>query len=138
MKQNLIEDFYQQNKCFNSNTCYVCKRIEESKDDFTKKKIKRLKRVKDIIKHKGCQKTARIKMPVFYRTYILSHSIKPRYWFGLWFNNKIPISRVFTEFASFPSYFRISTQHYNDLETSLKKIYSCDRALFDSNKRFMV
>ena len=55
-KQNLIEDFYQQNKCFNSNTCYVCKRIEETKDDFTKKRIKRLKRVKDIIKHKGCQR----------------------------------------------------------------------------------
>ena len=54
-KQSFI-DFYQQNKCFNSNTCYVCKRIEESKDDFTKERIKRLKRVKDIIKHKGCQR----------------------------------------------------------------------------------
>ena len=41
-KQNLIEDFYQQNKCINSNTCYVCKRIKESKDDFTKKRLKRL------------------------------------------------------------------------------------------------
>ena len=60
-KQNLIEDFYQQNKCINCNTCYVCKRIEETKDDFTKKRIKRLKRVKDIIKQKGCQKSARIK-----------------------------------------------------------------------------
>ena len=40
-KQNLIEDFYQQNQCFNSNRCYVCKRIKETKDDFTKK----LKRV---------------------------------------------------------------------------------------------
>ena len=37
------------------------KRIEESKDDFTKRRIKRLKRVKDIIKQKGCQKTVRIK-----------------------------------------------------------------------------
>ena len=36
-------------------------KIEESKDDLTKKRIKRLKRVKDIINHKGCQKTARIK-----------------------------------------------------------------------------
>ena len=60
-KQNLIEDFYKYNQSFNSNTCYVCKRIEESKDDFTKKRLKRLKRVKDIIKHKGCQKSARIK-----------------------------------------------------------------------------
>ena len=40
---------------------YNCKGIEESEDDFTKKRIKRLKRVKDIIKHKGCQKSARIK-----------------------------------------------------------------------------
>ena len=36
----------------------------------TKKRIKRFKRVKDKIKHKGCQKSARIKkmlkMPVFY------------------------------------------------------------------------
>ena len=61
LKQNLIEDFYQQNKCFNSNTCYVYKRIEESKDEFTKKRMKRLKRVKDMIKHKGCQKSPRIK-----------------------------------------------------------------------------
>ena len=29
--------------------------------DFTKKRLKRVKRVKDIIKHKECQKTARIK-----------------------------------------------------------------------------
>ena len=37
------------------------KRIEESKADFTKKILKRLIRVKDIIEHKGCQKSARIK-----------------------------------------------------------------------------
>jgi len=47
-KQNSKEDFYQQNKCFNSNTCYVCKRIEESKEDFTKKRVKREKREKYI------------------------------------------------------------------------------------------
>jgi len=57
-KQNLIEDLYHQNKYINSSACYVCKRIEERKDDFIKK---RLKRVKDIIKHKGCQRSARIK-----------------------------------------------------------------------------
>ena len=56
VKQKLIGDFYQQNKCFNSNTCFVCKRIEESKDNVTKKRLRRLKRVKDIIKHKICQK----------------------------------------------------------------------------------
>ena len=33
-------------------------KIEKSKDDFTKK---RLKRVKDIIKHKGCRKLASMK-----------------------------------------------------------------------------
>jgi len=60
-KQNLVEDYYQQNKCINSNTCHVYKRIEETKDDFTKKRLKRVKRVKYIIKHKGCQKSARIK-----------------------------------------------------------------------------
>ena len=59
-KQNLIEDFYQQYQFFNSNICYVCKRIEESKDIFTKKRLKRLKRVKDKIKHKGCRKSAQI------------------------------------------------------------------------------
>ena len=56
-KRNLMKDFYQQNKCMNSNTCYVCKRIEESKDEFTKR---RLKRVKDKIKHKGCRKSTQI------------------------------------------------------------------------------
>ena len=56
-----MEDFYQQNKCINSNTCYVCKRIVESKDDFTKKRLNRLNRVKDIIKHKGFHKSVRIK-----------------------------------------------------------------------------
>ena len=39
-KKNLIEDFYQQNKCINSKTSYVFKLIEESKDDFTKKRLK--------------------------------------------------------------------------------------------------
>ena len=72
-KQNLIEDYYQQNKFFNSNTC--CKRIEESKVDFTKK------RVKDIIKHKGCQKSTRmkkmLKMPVYLKTYIIFTTQKP-------------------------------------------------------------
>jgi len=43
----------------NANTCYVCKRIKESKDDFTKKRLKRLKRVKDIIKQ----------MPLLRKTY---------------------------------------------------------------------
>ena len=64
---------------FNSNTCYVCKRIEESKDDFTKKRLKRLKRVKDIIKLKGCKKPAQmkkkwLKMPVLRRTYIFFYN----------------------------------------------------------------
>ena len=36
----------------------------KTKNDFTKKRIKRLKRIKDIIKHKGCQKPARIKKMV--------------------------------------------------------------------------
>ena len=67
-KQNLIWRFYQQNKCLNSNTCYVCKRIEETKDNFTKKRIKRLKRVKVMIKHKRCQKSARIKYIQFFFT----------------------------------------------------------------------
>ena len=35
LKQKLIVDFYQQNKCFNSNTCYVCKK------QFYKEKIKK-------------------------------------------------------------------------------------------------
>ena len=56
-----LERFYQQNKCINSNTCYVFLRIDESKGDFSKNRLKRLKRVKDKIKHKGCQKSARIK-----------------------------------------------------------------------------
>ena len=35
--------------------------ILQKKDDFTKKRLKILKRVKDKIKHKGCQKSAGIK-----------------------------------------------------------------------------
>ena len=38
-----------------SNTCYACQRIEEAKTI-----LQRLKRVKNTIKHKGCQKSARI------------------------------------------------------------------------------
>ena len=87
-KQNLIEDYYQQNKFFNSNTC--CKRIEESKVDFTKK------RVKDIIKHKGCQKSTRmkkmLKMPVFRKTYIFS---QPRQLFYLFLTLQINLSFLF-------------------------------------------
>jgi len=39
---------------FYFNTWYVCNRIYEAKK--YKEKTKRLKRVKDIIKHKGCQR----------------------------------------------------------------------------------
>ena len=35
---------------------------------------------------------------------------------------RIAILRVFTEINSFQSYFRASTEHYDDIETSLKKI----------------
>ena len=59
------------------------KRIEESKDDFSKKRLKRLKRVEDIIKPKGCQKSARIekmlKMPVLRKTH--TFSIKSDFFF---------------------------------------------------------
>ena len=46
--------------------------------------------------------------------------------------------RVLTEITNFPSDFRTSTQHYNYSETSLKKNYSSDRALFDLNKEYEV
>ena len=39
------------------------KRIEESKDDFTKKRLKRLKRENDIIKHKDVKIGANYKDP---------------------------------------------------------------------------
>ena len=56
------------------------KRIKESKDDFTKKKLKRLKRVKDIIKHEGRQKSTRIKemrkMAVLRKTFNFSTTHK--------------------------------------------------------------
>ena len=69
-KYNLIDDCYNQNQCFNSITCYVCKKIEESKDDFTKKRLKRLNRVKDMRQNVRELKRCFI-MPVLRRTYIL-------------------------------------------------------------------
>ena len=60
IRENLIDDYYKKNQCLNSKNCYVCKRIQDNKDEFVRIKLKRLKRVKEIIKHKGCQKTARI------------------------------------------------------------------------------
>ena len=53
---NFKQNFISKTNGLIFNACYVCKRIEESKDDCTKKIIKRFKRVKDIIKHEGCQK----------------------------------------------------------------------------------
>jgi hypothetical protein len=37
------------------------KESKKPKTNLTKKILKRLERVKDIIKHKGCQKSARVK-----------------------------------------------------------------------------
>ena len=40
-KQNLIEDFYQQNKCFNSNTCYMfAKESKKPKTTLQRKEYK--------------------------------------------------------------------------------------------------
>ena len=60
-KQNLIEDFYQQKKCFNLSHAMFAKESKKPKMTLQKKKKRRLKRVKDLIKNKGCQKSARIK-----------------------------------------------------------------------------
>ena len=93
----LIEDFYQQNK---ANTCYVCKRIKESKGDFTKKRIKRLKKVKDLIKHKGCQKSARIKkMPLLRKTYTFFKTHKANFIFYIT-NKSIILFRTVVSFSS--------------------------------------
>ena len=41
LKQNLIEDFYQKNKCFNSNTCYMfAKESKKPKTTLQRKEYK--------------------------------------------------------------------------------------------------
>ena len=58
-KQNLIEVFKCRTNVLVLTHAIFAKELK-SKDDLTKKRIKREKREKDIIKHKGYQKTARI------------------------------------------------------------------------------
>ena len=58
-KQNLIEVFKSRTNVLVLTHAIFAKELK-SKDDLTKKRIKREKREKDIIKHKGYQKTARI------------------------------------------------------------------------------
>ena len=82
-KQNLIDDCYNQNQCFNSITCYVCKKIEESKDDFTKKRLKRLNRVKDIMRQNVRELKRCLIMPVLRRTYILFTTLKAYFIFSI-------------------------------------------------------
>ena len=60
LRENLINDYYDKNHCINNDKCFVCNKLKDVKEDYIKVKIKRLKRVKEIIKHKGKQKTARI------------------------------------------------------------------------------
>ena len=50
-KQNLIEDAYKQNQCFNSTHAIFAKYSMKAKANFAKKMTKRLKRVKDVFKN---------------------------------------------------------------------------------------
>ena len=61
LRENLLNNYYERNQCRSSKTCFVCKRLTETKNEFIKLKLKRLKRVEAIIKHRGQQKTCRIK-----------------------------------------------------------------------------
>ena len=60
LRENLIDDYYNRNHCINQRNCFVCNRLKDIKNDYIELKLKRLKRVREIIKHKGLQKTARI------------------------------------------------------------------------------
>ena len=56
LRENLINDYYDKNHCINNDKCFVCNKLKDVKEDYIKVKIKRLKRVKEIIKHKRMQK----------------------------------------------------------------------------------
>ena len=58
-KQNLIEDFISRTNVLIQMLCLQKNRRDQRR--FYKQRIERLKRVKDIIQHKECQKSARIK-----------------------------------------------------------------------------
>jgi len=49
LKQNFIEDFYQQNKYFNSNTCYMFAKVLKKAKTIYKEKTNSTKRVKEPI-----------------------------------------------------------------------------------------
>jgi len=51
-----IDDFYNRNHCLKYSNCFVCNSLKGIKNDNIKLKLKRLKRVREIIKHKGLLK----------------------------------------------------------------------------------
>ena len=59
------------------------KKIEESKDDFTKKRLKRLNRVKDIMRQNVRELKRCLIMPVLRRTYILFTTLKAYFIFSI-------------------------------------------------------
>ena len=56
LRLNMIDDYFNRNHCINQMNCFVCNRFKNIKNDYIKLKLKRLKRVREIIKHR----TARI------------------------------------------------------------------------------
>jgi len=56
LRENLIDDFYYRYHCLKYSNCFVCNSLKGIKNDNIKLKLKRLKRVREIIKHKGLLK----------------------------------------------------------------------------------
>ena len=50
--ENMIDEYYNRNHCMNQRNCFVCKRLNDIKNDYVKLKLKKLKCIREIIKHK--------------------------------------------------------------------------------------
>ena len=48
------------NRCFKKTQCFICKNLETIKSNTTSRKVKKMKRIAELIKRKGRQKSARI------------------------------------------------------------------------------
>ena len=60
MRTNLINEHYEKNRCFKKTQCFICKNLETIKSNTTSQKLKKMKRIAELIKRKGRQKSARI------------------------------------------------------------------------------
>ena len=60
MRTNFINDHYEKHRCFKKTQCFIIKNLKAIKSNTISQKCKKMKRIAELVKRKGRQKSERI------------------------------------------------------------------------------